>query len=173
MITRSLEHDTDRAGKRMLREQLEAFGWVVNEITEDYGIDFNVQVFEGTSPTGAWFHVQLKSSESPDYSADGSFISQVLSTAHARHYMNELQGPILLVVADVAAKSLFWCAPQLLRSQADAVAVSDNQSITVRVPTSQMLPATAPALLSSLDTLYMLLATRQLVSGSMADFAKL
>ncbi|QHN04776.1 DUF4365 domain-containing protein [Granulicella sp. WH15] len=172
MITRSPEHDTNRAGKRMLREQLEAFGWVVNEITEDYGIDFNVQVFEGTSPTGAWFHVQLKSSESPDYSADGSFISQVLSTAHAHHYMNELQGPIFLVVADAAAKSLFWCAPQLMRSQADAIAVSDNKSMTVRVPTSQALPATAPALLSSLDTLYMLLATRQLVSGSMADFAK-
>src|ERR1700733_15226219 len=137
LITRSPEHDTDRAGKRMLREQLEAFGWVVNEITEDYGFDFSVQVFEGTSPTGAWFHVQLKSSESPDYSADRSFISQVLSTAHAHHYMNELQGPIFLVVADVAAKSLFWCAPQLMRSQADAVAVSDNKSVTVRVPTSQ------------------------------------
>jgi hypothetical protein len=156
----------------MLREQFEAFGWVANEITEDYGIDFNIQVFEGASPTGAWFHVQLKSSESPDYSADKSFISQVLSTAHAHHYMNELQGPIVLVIADVSSKSLFWCAPQLMRNQADAVAISENRSVTVRIPTSQVLPATAPALLNSLDTLYMLLATRQLSSGSMADFAE-
>jgi hypothetical protein len=156
----------------MLRDQFEAFGWVVIEIPEDYGIDFNVQVFEGRSPTGAWFHVQLKSSEAPDYSADGIFISQVLSIGHARHYMNELRGPIILAVADVTAQTLFWCAPQLMRNQADAVAVSENKSVTVRLPASQILPATTPALLSSLDSLYMLLATRQLASGSMADFGE-
>ena len=61
MISKPKEHETNRSGKRLLREALEPLGWVVNDVQEDYGIDSNVQVFDGRSPTGAWFHVQLKS----------------------------------------------------------------------------------------------------------------
>jgi len=155
----------------LLRECLESFGWVVNEIFEDYGLDFDVQVFEGKSPTGAWFHVQLKSSEPPNYSADDTFISQTLSIDHARHYMNEMKGPVLLVVADTTANRLFWCAPQLLAEQAEFVEITGQQTVTVRVPTSQELPATAPLLLESLDKLYLMLSTRQLTSASLGHFA--
>ena len=70
MITKPEEHDINRAGQASLREVLELLGWVVNEVQEDYGIDCYVQVFDGKSPTGAWFHVQLKSSASSKYSAD-------------------------------------------------------------------------------------------------------
>jgi hypothetical protein len=171
LITRSTEHDINRKGKRLLRECLESFGWVVNEIFEDYGLDFDVQVFEGKSPTGAWFHVQLKSSEPPNYSADDTFISQTLSIDHARHYMNEMKGPVLLVVADTTANRLFWCAPQLLAEQAEFVEITGQQTVTVRVPTSQELPATAPLLLESLDKLYLMLSTRQLTSASLGHFA--
>jgi hypothetical protein len=62
VISKSEEHEIDRAGKRLLREVLESLHWVVNDVQEDYGIDSNVQVFDGKSPTGAWFHAQLKSS---------------------------------------------------------------------------------------------------------------
>jgi hypothetical protein len=75
VITKPEQHDIDLAGKRLLREALESLKWVVNEVEKDYGIDFNVQVFEGRSPTGDWFHVQLKSSADSEYSADSSFIS--------------------------------------------------------------------------------------------------
>ena len=59
VITKPEEHDTNRAGRRLLRAALETLGWVVNEVQEDYGIDSKVQIFDGTSPTGAWFQVQL------------------------------------------------------------------------------------------------------------------
>jgi hypothetical protein len=85
--------------------------------------------------------------------------------------MNEMKGPILLVVAGTSADRLFWCAPQLLRGQADFVADTDQQSVTIRVPTNQELPATAPLLLESLNKLHMLLATRQLATASLGHFA--
>jgi len=46
LITRPVEHDIDRAGKRLLRAALERLGWIPNDVDEDYGIDSNVQSFE-------------------------------------------------------------------------------------------------------------------------------
>ena len=52
MITKSEQHDVNRAGKRLLRDVLEPLGWVVNDVQEDYGIDSDVQVFDEKSPSG-------------------------------------------------------------------------------------------------------------------------
>jgi len=97
MITKPEEHDINRAGKRLLREILEPLDWVVNEVQEDYGIDYNVQAFDGKVPTRTWFHVQLKSSGSSDYSSDCTFVSQELSIDHARHYALEMHDPVLVI----------------------------------------------------------------------------
>jgi hypothetical protein len=107
VITKPEEHEINRDGKRLLREILEPLGWVVNDVQEDYGIDSNVQIFNEKTPTGAWFHVQLKSSASSDYSADRSFVSQPLSIDHARHFALEVSQPVLLIHADVVSKNFF------------------------------------------------------------------
>jgi hypothetical protein len=84
VITKPEEHDIDRAGKRLLRAALEKLGWILNDVEEDYGIDSNVQIFDGVHPTGAWFHVQLRSSCHSEYSSDRTFISQELSGTRRR-----------------------------------------------------------------------------------------
>jgi hypothetical protein len=172
MITKPEEHDINRAGKRLLREILEPLDWVVNDVQEDYGIDSNVQVFDGKFPTGTWFHVQLKSSGSSDYSDDGTFVSQELSIDHARHYALEMHDPVLIIHADVASKTLYWYAPQLDRGLATALGKTSAKSITVRIPTYQSLSGTAPELLTSLEKIYLVLANRQLTSAPMQSFAE-
>lgn len=139
MITKTKEHDTDLTGRRLLRESLEPMG-VVNEVQMDYGIDYNVQVFDEKSPTVVWFHVQLKSSTSSDYSADGSFLSQELSIDHARHFALEIRDPVLLIHADVVSKKIFWYAPQLDRRLAAGLGEVTAKSVTVRIPTVQHSP---------------------------------
>jgi hypothetical protein len=69
MIEKSEQQDIDRHGKRLMREALERLGWVLTEIDEDYGVDYDVQVFANGSPNGVWFKIQLKSSASSDRSA--------------------------------------------------------------------------------------------------------
>lgn len=173
MVTKTAEHETDRAGKRLLRSILEPLGWVVNDVEEDYSIDSNVQVFDGKSPNGAWFHVQLKSSLGPDYSADGTFISQSLKMDHARHFALELRQPMFLLIADVTYAQLYWSCPQLDRSLLTHIqAQQQNDSITVRVPTSQKLPQTVPYLLSTLNTAYRVLANRELATSANTHFAE-
>jgi hypothetical protein len=152
LITKPEQHNIDRAGKRLLRKALEeTLGWVVNDVQEDYGIDSYVQVFEGKSPSGSWFHVQLKSSAAPDYSSDGTFISQELSIDHARHYAVEMREPVFLVHADVKSEAICWYSIQLDRDLRVALAAPKGKSITVRIPSAQRLPITAADLVSSLE----------------------
>src|SRR5216683_724801 len=113
MIQKSDQQDIDRQGRRLLRQVLEPLGWVLTGFEEDYGVDYDVQVFVNGSPNGLWFKIQLKSSASSDYSADGTFISLPLSLDHAKHYALEMRDPVFLVHADIQAKKVFWSAPQL------------------------------------------------------------
>jgi hypothetical protein len=173
MVTKTTEQETDRGGKRLVRSVLEPFGWVVNDTEEDYCIDSNVQVFDGKSPNGAWFHVQLKSSLNPDYSSDGTFISQPLKMDHARHFAFELRQPMFLLIADVSASRLFWTCPQLDRRLLKQLETEpQNGSVTVRVPTAQPLPETVADLLSALSSAYIVLANRELATSATAHFAE-
>jgi Domain of unknown function (DUF4365) len=173
VITRPLQHDIDNAGKRILRDALEPLGWIVNEVQKDYGIDFNVQVFDGVSPNGMWFHIQLKSHQTPDYSSDRTFISETVEIEHVRHFAIELRQPMFLVIADVGFKKLFWHCLQLdtiLMQRLDEA--SQQDTITVRIPTKQHLAGTEPQFLTALRLSNSVLAIRQLTRSSTADFAE-
>jgi hypothetical protein len=170
-ITKPEEHEINQAGKRLLRDVLEPLKWVVNDVQEDYGIDTNIQVFEGKSPTGAWFHVQLKSSASSEYSTNSAFISQELSIDHARHYALEMRQPIFLIHADVVAKKVYWCAPQLDTQLSASIRNEDAKSVTIRIPTVQILPAAAPEFLKALGDIHRALANREITSSPNSSFS--
>lgn len=172
MIEKSERQDIDRQGKRLLREALERLGWVMTEISEDYGLDYDVQVFVNGSPNGLWFKIQLKSSASSDRSADATFISVQLDLDHARHYAIDLRDPIFLVHADVERGEVFWVAPQLDNDLIRKLNSGENSSnATVRVPISNLLPATAEQVLRTVEKLYVVLGQRTMASSSIASFA--
>ena len=113
MIQKSQQQDIDRAGRRLLHEALEKLGWVLTGFSEDYGVDYDVQVFADGVATGVWFKVQLKSSESSDRSVGGDFISVQLDVDHAKQYALEIREPLFLVHADISTQHAFWFSPQL------------------------------------------------------------
>lgn len=108
-MERPPSHITDAAGEAQMRGifESEPYGWAVNKIENDYGIDFDVQIFQDHRATGEWFKVQLKSSEATNYSANGGFISETLELKNAAHYSTELLEPSFLIHADVQAKRTF------------------------------------------------------------------
>jgi hypothetical protein len=172
MIQKSEQQDIDRKGRRLLKEALERLGWVSTGFEEDYGIDNDVQVFSEGSATGLWFKLQLKSSASSDRSSDGSFVSVQLDLDHAKHYALELRDPVFLVHADVQTNEVFWYAPQLDNDLIQKLNAGENVStVTVRVPTSNALPATAAKLLEALELMYVVLGHRTLVASTMSSFA--
>jgi hypothetical protein len=170
MIEKSEQQDIDRQGKLLARGALETLGWVLTEIHEDYGVDYVVQVFVNGSPNGLWFKIQLKSSASSNRSADGTFISVQLDLDHARHYAVELRDPIFLIHADIQSRTVFWAAPQLDNELVRKLNSAENAStVTIRVPTSNLLPLTAPEFLKTLEKLYVVLGQRTLAGSSMAS----
>ncbi|MBI3665721.1 MAG: DUF4365 domain-containing protein [Acidobacteria bacterium] len=171
-MKRPEQHNTDSAGKALLADVFAKLGWVVNEIQVDYGRDFQVEVFQDNESTGTTFDVQLKSSQAPAYSAAGDFISQEIATASARYLCRELRSPALLIVADVKNRRLFWAAPQLDMAAQQALDDDKNtKTLTVRVPTSQGLPASKEALLTAIGQARVVLASRSLLEVSTAKFA--
>jgi hypothetical protein len=172
MIRKSQQQDIDREGKRLLREVLEPLGWVLIEIHEDYGVDYDVQVFVSGSPNGLWFKIQLKSSASSDLSADGTFASVQIEVGHAKHYALEVRDPIFLVHADLHGRKIFWSALQLDNELIEKLNDGQNKSsVTVRVPTSNHLPDTVERLVSTVEKLYVVLGQRTLASSSITSFA--
>jgi hypothetical protein len=172
MVTKSHEHEVNQAGKRLLREVLEPLNLVLNDVQEDYAIDCNVQVFESDAPTGAWFHIQLKSSEVSEYSTNSDFVSQPLKVDHALHYVNHLMQPIFLVHVDVNSRRVFWHAPQVDGRLAEKLKATKAQFINIRIPTKQELPHTARNMMETLDNVRLMLAARALVNATTKSFVE-
>lgn len=170
-MKRPKQHSIDEAGERRLGDAFAPARWTVNPIEHDYGIDFDVQVFENEKPTGDWFKVQLKSSEETDYSSSGDFVSQDLDLSHARHYALEATEPTILIHVDIKTRGVFWTAPQLDVELREKLAVAKHQkTVTVRIPTKNKLPETIPEITRTLGELKLFLATRTVVDAPVPDF---
>ena len=86
------QHATDKKGQALLIAFFAEIGWEVIPMPSgsDYGRDFEIEVFREQKTTGITFSVQLKSSESPAYSATGKFLSVPLEVPNARYLAIEL-----------------------------------------------------------------------------------
>jgi hypothetical protein len=167
------QHDTDKAGQALLFTYFARIGWEVTPMGQgtDYGRDFTVEVFRNKKTTGIVFNVQLKSTVAPAHSADGGFMSIPLKVPNARYLAHELKTPSILMQADVTAGKLFWSAPQIdLALLASLATKRENQSCTVRVPTSHELPATQDQLLDTITNLLTVLAARAMQETSTREF---
>jgi hypothetical protein len=160
-MKRPEHHEIDAAGQRQLRAVFEAFGWTVNKIENDYGADFEVELFESGVSTGAAFKVQLKSSRATCYTADGAGVSQTLRVANAKYLARELRVPTVLIHCDVAAHRTFWAFPQLDVAFAERLdSREDQQATTIHLSVTDELPSAREAFLQALRRADALLSAR-------------
>jgi hypothetical protein len=152
-----------------MRAVFASVGWAVNRMESDYGVDFDIQMFESGKTTGEWFKVQLKSSENTQFSANGDFISETLPIDHAVHYSTQIRDPIFLIHADVKSKRTFWFAPQLAET---LTAQDPRESVTVRIEMRNELPATLAGMVASLRQIQLKLGARAVSESGISDFAK-
>jgi hypothetical protein len=166
------EHETNRKGQALLNTFIAEQGWTATKIAEDYGRDFDVEVFRDHKTTGVAFSVQLKSSLSPNYSAGGEFISHELKRGHALLFAKEMQHPILLLIADVVGRRLFWAAPQVDLTLLAALNLQNGaKSYTIRVPVANELPPSKDRMIEALKNIATMLSVRVLMNVTMPEFA--
>ena len=157
-------HVTDTCGRTQLRTALESLGWTVNPIENDYGSDFEVEVFQAGQSTGVAFKIQLKSSRAPLYSANCDFVSVEISRKSADYMCRELRVPMVLVLADTEQKETFWNVLQSLQAS------SGQGSVTFRIPVQNRLPATFENLLLAVGQAETPLSLRSLLSKPLPSF---
>jgi Domain of unknown function (DUF4365) len=172
-VLRPPQHVTNDRGEALLRTILAPLGWTAIQIGmgEDYGRDYEVEVFHNGRSTGMLFNLQLKSSVAPSYSRDNEFVSLRLKTRNARYLADELRHPTFVFQADVSQNRLFWSAPPVDEALRATLAKNPNAgSCTVRVPVRNELPGTVAELVETASRLLTLLAARQLVEVDTAGF---
>src|SRR5579872_2985628 len=169
-MKRPKSHEIDTLGKTQLRAAFDSLGWTVNPVENDYGVDFEVEVFKNHQSTGLTFKVQLKSSKSTDYSSDAGYVSQGIERQSGLYMCRELRAPILIVHADVDAKRTFWMAPQMDQAAIQKLMRPDCGSVTFRIPTSNELPDSWEKLLETITQVETLLSLRALSEQPIPDF---
>jgi len=115
-------------------------------------------------------HSQLKGSRHSKYSADGRFISQPLEQDAADYLARQLEQPTFLFHADVIAKKLFWSAIQLDQNVLASLEKSETKSITVRIPTANLLPDGMERFLSELTRAKISVISRVLLGTKPIEF---
>jgi hypothetical protein len=144
--------------------------WGVNPSEKDYGWDYLVEVFRGEESTGFLFSAQLKSSASTQYSKDRSFLSQSLEVPAADYLARQLKLPTFLFHADVDAGCLYWSAIQLDQNVLATLEAGNTQSLTVRIPTSNLLPNKFDGFAEDLRKAHCIVVNRALSGIGRLDF---
>ena len=170
-MKRPQTHITDSLGEAQMRAIFNPLGWAVSKIEHDYGIDFDIQIFDGEKATGEWFKVQLKSSAATKYSADGGSVQQPLETSHAIHYAQDMKEPTFIIHADTETGKTFWYAPQLDHKLASLIREEGAQkTVAVRIPTRNALRGTLKEMMEALRKVQIVLGARNVSSAPVGDF---
>jgi len=116
------------------------------------------------------FAGQLKGSRHSKYSAHGTFISQPLEQDAADYLARQLEQPTFLSHADVIEKRPFWSAIQLDQNVLASLEKGETKSVTVRIPTANLLPDRMDQFLSDLYRAKMSVISRVLLDTPSIEF---
>lgn len=96
-------HVVEAESRTAARAVFEGAGWVVRDITPDYGLDQHVEIFDGRTATGLFFYTQLKATDEPDLN---SALAATFSTSSLK-YSDAVDEPVLLVRYHAPSRTLF------------------------------------------------------------------
>ena len=173
-MERPPQHVTDSLGESQMKSIFEPLGWVVNKLPNDYGIDFEVEVFENYRSTGASFKIQLKSSVATKYSTSGKFISQRMSRKNVERICHEMRTPVFLIHADVKKQKTFWLAPRLDSAVIQKLTLTGKPrgTIMVQIPCANALPETLGDFVEAITQMQNVVAAQVIVATTVPDFVK-
>ena len=163
-MRRPVQHEIDTAARRQFEQSLAAT-WTARLQPDDYGIDYDVEIFEEHQTTGVIFKVQLKGTRAPSLSVDGKTAVIRLKLRTLQYLCNQIAAPVVVVLADVTNRRTTWYAPQLDRRLKERLrsAAACQKTISLHVPSSNLLPDTTDLLLVAIAQCETVLATRTVV----------
>ena len=133
---------------------------------EDYGIDYEFEVITPEDkPTGIIFKVQQKGTEDLDIIQNGRLISyRELTIEKARYYLN-LDIPAIFVIVGTKKQRSYWVALQgnlQLINAVNEAELAQGKTVTIHIPTKNVLPETFDDLLQSVSDIHDYLITKEI-----------
>lgn len=137
--------------------------WVVRNQTHDYGIDREVEIFNQNAngeavSTGYIFKAQVKGTEDANASKKGDLIKFQLEVDRTNYLCNDIDVPVFFILADVKSSKTWWYPIQLDRDLKQKLVVANKEeqkTITLNIPTQNILPDTLKSLVATLDDIKM------------------
>jgi hypothetical protein len=165
---RPKQHEIDQRACALFDTALPA-SWLPRLITNDYGIDKEVEIFDAGKSTGLIFKVQIKGTEEPTFISDNSILSYSMSLRDIDYLCDELKIPVILIVVDTKNRVVWWHAIQIdteLRIRLAQAKVNGQEGIVIHINKNNILPDTWLMLFDKVRESYTVLAVRAVSSTS-------
>lgn len=135
---RTREHVLADLGVNFVERQALACGFSIERVTRDYGIDVLLFTYNSAGEIeNGHVEVQVKSTEHPRYVDDGRWLAIRIQSADIAYWQFQPM-PVILVVFDATRDQAFWIHVQE-SLQAERTLKSDQDRVTIKVPTDQLL----------------------------------
>ncbi|ULQ61053.1 DUF4365 domain-containing protein [Brucepastera parasyntrophica] len=141
-MERPIQHIIDSEAKKIFENSIPS-EWVCRFQDSDYGIDYEIEIFEKNKSTGVIFKIQLKGTQNIKKINKNEFVSFSLDIENVDYYLNQIKIPLFIVVVDVSNKDIFWHNPILDNNLKDKYYKADNKkqkTISININTNNQLP---------------------------------
>src|SRR5688572_66301 len=101
MPSRPESHRGETASRKAF-ENSSPENWLVRRIEDDYGVDLEVEIFDGDAATGLTFKVQLKSKKVKP----GKGVSKSVEVSSLNYWLSQ-DVPVLVVLYDKSNRKLY------------------------------------------------------------------
>ncbi len=175
-MERSKQHQIDTSAGKIFQNVIPN-EWVIRDQQQtDYGIDYEIEVFQNNNSTGIIFKVQLKGTENLKILEDQETISHSFSKDNINYYINEVHIPLIIVVVDVVNSKIYWHNPQIdknIREFYNSISSSSQQSMTVHLSVHNSLPNDIYKLILEFTKSMYFISTRFLSISDDYNFSKI
>lgn len=142
-MKRPLQHRIDEEAQRLMMDAIPS-SWVVNPYTKDYAKDYEVEIGDSEDNlTGHGFVIQLKGVKRVHELMSRGTFSFPFQTNHLKYYVDKVQRPVFLVVADLKVKSVYWqFLQQYVHTHLSKVDWRKQGTIAIHIPVTNLLANT-------------------------------
>lgn len=175
-MKRPEQHQIDSAAKKQFESTIPD-EWAIRNMQEtDYGIDYEIEVFENSSSTGVIFKIQLKGTTAISIIDSGQYVSFPFKIESLNYYLKEIQIPLFIIIADIKSKITYWYNPlldnQLIKRLNDAIG-SNQKTLNISINTKNQLPTDCNKLIYEYAKSQNFLSARYLTQSKSYEFSKI
>ncbi|MBA7621407.1 hypothetical protein ES703_28769 [subsurface metagenome] len=171
------QHSIGRLAGRCFEASLPAHWPTRKQSEDDYGIDYEVEVFKPeenlAESTGIIFKAQIKGTKSIQVSSDNKVISHSLDIENGTYLLEEIKIPAIFVVCDVESGECYWTELQsnkeILRSYYEAKE-NRQKSFTIHIPISSKVQQNHQEIINGVSRCFNALSVRQFMECSIQEF---